>query len=279
MEEYDSAKDSVASYYAAVEAKRVAGWDAVKRDVTIGDCRLLLGDCAKIAPLLQPVDAIIADPPYLLSSTSPGTNHCFGKSLKKFDSSDYKDIVEGFDYETLFPELEKICRPFNLFCFCSNKQISQIMSYHESRSRVTTLLVWHKTNAAPFANGVWRGDIEYCVHARDNGAVFLGNAEEKKKVSEHPIVVDASHPTVKPLSIIQKYVRICSNPGQTILDPFMGSGTTGAACVKLGRKFVGIEISEDHFETAVKRITDAYNRPDMFIETARVPEPVQEAML
>lgn len=250
---------------------------AIKREVVIGNARLLLGDATEIVPLLPRVDAIIADPPYLLSSTSPGTNHCFGKSLKKFDSAAYKDIVEGFDYQALFPALETVCRPFNMFCFCSNKQISQIMAYHESRSRVTTLLVWHKTNAAPFANGVWRGDIEYCVHARDNGAVFQGNAEEKKKVSEHPIVVDSTHPTVKPLSIIQKYVRICSTPGQTVLDPFMGSGTTGASCVKLGRAFVGIEIDPVHFDTACRRIQDAYDRPDMFI-SPRAPDPVQQPL-
>ena len=250
---------------------------AIRKEVQIGDCRLLLGDAMQIAPLLGPVDAIIQDPPYELSSTSPGTNHCFGKSLKKFDSTEYKDIVSGFDHEALFPILANICQPFNIFCFCSNKQISKIMAYHEARGRITTLLVWHKVNAAPFANGVWRGDIEYCVHARDKGAVFQGSAEEKKKVSEHPIVVDAAHPTVKPRVLIDKYVRICSVPGQTILDPFMGSGTTGLSCVRLGRKFVGIEKDPAHFETARKRVQDAYDRPDLFI-SPKAPEPVQQPL-
>jgi DNA modification methylase len=68
------------------------------------------------------------------------------------------------------------------------------------------------------------------------------------------------------------------DPG-TILDPFMGSGTTGVACVKLGRKFIGIEIDPGYFETACKRIEDAYAQPDMFIEQEKAPSPKQEALL
>ena len=237
---------------------------------------LYLGDCREILPTLGKVDAVVTDPPYELSDAGPGKSH-FGMSLNKFDSSDYKDIVAGFDHAVVFGLLEGICHPFNMFCFCSNKQISELMAYHEAKGRSTSLLVWHKTNAAPFANGVWRGDIEYCIHSRDKGSVFVGNAEEKKKVSEFPIVVDSAHPTVKPLPLIAKYIRICSNVGQTVLDPYMGSGTTGIAAVKLARRFVGIEISAKHFDTSCRRIQAALDAPDMFVEP---PKPAkQEAML
>ena len=64
---------------------------------------------------------------------------------------------------------------------------------------------------------------------------------------------------------------------QTILDPFMGSGTTGVACVQLGRKFIGIEINESYFNVACRRIQDAHDRPDMFV-AAREPEPVQQPL-
>jgi DNA modification methylase len=237
---------------------------------------LYLGDCREILPTLGKVDAVVTDPPYELSEAGPGKSH-FGMSLNKFDSSDYKSIVTGFDYELVFEQVAKVCDPFNMFCFCSNKQISAQMAYHEARGRSTNLLVWHKPNAAPFANGVWRGDIEYCIHAKASGAVFVGNAQEKKKVSEFPLVVDSAHPTVKPLPLIAKYVRICSKVGQTILDPFMGSGTTGIACAKLGRRFVGIEIDPKHFETACRRIAEAAKQPDMFIESPVAPK--QEALL
>lgn len=230
----------------------------------IGNATLYLGDCRDVLPTLGPVDAVVMDPPYILSDAGPGEAHQFGKSLRKFDSEDYKAIVSGFDVEGVFGALETLCAPFNLFCFCSNKQISQLMAYHEAKGRSVTLLIWHKVNAAPFANGVWRGDIEYCVHARDKGAVFVGNAQEKKKVSEYGIVSDDAHPTVKPLPLMKKYVGICSEPGQTILDPFMGSGTTGSAAVSMGRRFIGIEREPKYFDIACKRIEDAQRQGSLF---------------
>ena len=235
--------------------------------VTIGRATLHLGDCRDILPTLPKVDAVVTDPPYVLSDSGPGESH-FGMSLNKFDGEDYKAIVSGFDFEGVFGALEAVCEPFNLFCFCSNKQISSLMAYHEARGRATTLLVWHKVNAAPFANGVWRGDIEYCIHARGKGAVFVGNAQEKKKVSEFPLVQDAAHPTVKPLGLMRKYVGICSHADQTILDPFMGSGTTGVAAVQMGRDFIGIEREPKYFDIACKRIEDAQRQKDLFIESA-----------
>ena len=237
----------------------------IKKEVIIGDCRLILGDCLEVMPTLGKVDAILTDPPYELSSASPGNSH-FGMSLSKFESDAYKNIVSGFDMDATFTQLEVLCKPFNMFCFCSNKQISGLMAYHEKRKRSTTLLIWHKINAAPFANGVWRGDIEYCIHTKDKGAVFVGNAVEKKKVTELPLVIDKAHPTVKPLPLIIKYMKICSNLEQTILDPFMGSGTTLVACAKMGRKGIGIEIDEDYFNIACKRVEEAYKQPDFLIE-------------
>ena len=241
------------------------------KEERIGGQRLLLGDCLSVMPLLGEFDAVVTDPPYELSSSSPGKAHHFGASLAKFDSQAYKAIVSGVDYTAVIDGLAAICNPFNMFCFCSNKQISKLMENCEARGYATTLLIWHKVNAAPFANGVWRGDIEYIVHSRGKGAVFQGNAIQKKKVSEAPIVVDKSHPTVKPQSIIKKYIRICSNEGQTILDPFMGSGTTLVACQKLGRMGTGIELDPEYFAIACKRVDEAARQPDMFVEPIKPP--------
>lgn len=238
----------------------------------IGDATLYLGDCYDIVPHLKSCDACIFDPPYELSSVSPGNSH-YGMSLSKFDADEYKNIVCGFDLK-IFELLERICQPFNMFCFCSNRQISKIMAYHELRNKITTLLIWHKINAAPFANGVWCGDIEYIIHARDKGAYFEGNAKEKRKVSSIATVCDLEHPTVKPLALVQKYVKICSGQGKTILDPFMGSGTTGIACIKMGRKFIGIEKDESYFALACKRMRDAYNQGFLVLD-----EPIKSKQI
>ncbi len=84
------------------------------------------------------------------------------------------------------------------------------------------------------------------------------------------------HPTQKPLELMQWCLGFLPD-ATTILDPFMGSGTTGVACVKLGRKFIGIEIDEGYFNIAVSRIEKAYAQPDLFV--GRAPEPKQEALL
>jgi len=219
----------------------------------------------------------VTDPPYELSDPCPGKSHHFGTGLSKFDSEDFKAIVSGVDYGELIGQLSGVCRPYNGFVFCSNRQISKLMRICEMNGYSTTLLVWHKTNSVPFANSVWRGDIEYCVHARGKGAVFNGGAIEHTKVTAHPIVQDAAHPTVKPMAVILKYMKICSNPGQYVLDPFLGSGTTGVACAKLGRKFVGIELEERYFDIACERISKAYDQPDMFVGQP-APRPVQAGL-
>src|SRR5690606_28959461 len=85
------------------------------------------------------------------------------------------------------------------------------------------------------------------------------------------------HPTQKPVALMQWCLTHIPT-AQTILDPFMGSGTTGVACVKMGRKFIGIEIDEGYFEIACERIRKAYAQPDMFIEAAKAEQPKRESL-
>lgn len=82
------------------------------------------------------------------------------------------------------------------------------------------------------------------------------------------------HPTQKPVGVMEWSISHTKG-AKTILDPFMGSGTTGVACVKLGRKFIGIEMESRYFDIACKRIEDAYKQPDMFVAPP-APKPVQE---
>lgn len=86
----------------------------------------------------------------------------------------------------------------------------------------------------------------------------------------------AVHPTQKPLALIKWCIKYLPPTAQTILDPFMGSGTTGVACAKMGRKFIGIEREPEYFDIACKRIEDAYKQPDLFV--APVAKPIQQTM-
>jgi DNA modification methylase len=85
------------------------------------------------------------------------------------------------------------------------------------------------------------------------------------------------HPTQKPIELMTWCLGFIPD-ATTILDPFMGSGTTLVACAKRGKQGIGIEIDEGYFDISCERIRKAYAQPDMFIETARVPEPTQEAL-
>ena len=181
-----------------------------KRKEIIGDCTLYLGDNKDLIESIE-CDAIVTDPPYVLDDSTCSHKSNVKMRLQKFKSDKYKNLTNGFDVLKLFSGLKKSCKPFNMFMFCSNSQIAELMSYCQSNFMSATLLVWHKTNAAPFANGVWRSDIEYIIHARGKGSVFQGGAVLKKKVSEFPCVIDKMHPTVKPIELIKKYIEISSN--------------------------------------------------------------------
>lgn len=132
---------------------------------------------------------------------------------------------------------------------------------------MVSVLVWHKTNTTPFANGVWRSDLEYIVHIRESGATFQGTAKEKSKIYISPTEKSKyDHPTEKPLDLIKKYIKIGSNENNIVLDPFMGSGTTANACIQLDRQFIGYEIDEKYHAVACERVERAKGNFGLFKE-------------
>ena len=103
-------------------------------------------------------------------------------------------------------------------------------------------------------------DKEYCLYFRKGGYCQPTSYESAKTVFHQPInVIDKQrypHPTIKPLNIVKTLIGNSTKPGDLILDPFMGSGTTAVACMELGRNYIGYEINEGYYETAQKRIRD-----------------------
>lgn len=204
------------------------------------------------------VDAVITDPPYELEF------HLGGQQRRAKDFTELgkniKFMSDGFEKETLNLMIQ-ICKTPNILVFCSNKQISSIMSFFESKKLSTTLLVWKKTNACPLGKGKHISDLEFVVYARGKNAPFNNEVEyfKKFKLQSSPFVNGKGrvHPAQKPLELIQNYVELHSFENQIILDPFMGSGTTGVACMNLNRKFIGIEKEEKYFNVAKERIENA----------------------
>lgn len=196
------------------------------------------------------VDLILTDPPYEISMGGSGTL----KSGRVYYRGQLDKIANGFDTETVLNECERISKKMNLFCFCSNKQITKIMGWGEKKGYSTTLLVWYKPNAIPFINNTFKSDLKFCVYIRGKGTKIKGTS---KLFTHNCGKSKYGHPTEKPLEIIEKLILTASNEGDLIFDPFMGSGTTAVACKELNRSFIGCEIESKYCEIAEKRLRKA----------------------
>jgi len=221
-------------------------------------------DCMNILPTLKDnsVDLVVIDPPYDIPNITPGSNSKLSKSLERsLKQLDESDIVGGYDIQAVNKELVRIMRGINIYIWCNKKQIPEYIDFYVNKLDCKfEILCWHKTNAMPTFNGKYLTDTEYCLYFHKEGygaqpscyddaqTYFLApiNANDKKYYK---------HPTIKPLAIIERLIRNSSQVGDTVLDCFMGSGTTGVACKDLEREFIGIEISKQWFDIAYDRIT------------------------
>jgi site-specific DNA-methyltransferase (adenine-specific) len=212
---------------------------------------LHLGDCREILPTLPKVDAVVTDPPYGIGHLWKGgfnERHGWGKA------KDESITRNEWDEKPLSVEMIRLVRE------AGNTSIIWGGNYFELPP-ARCWLIWTKPE-----RGFTLAEAELAWTNIDTVVrVFDGNRSDFGR----------EHPTQKPLDLMKWCVE--KSKAQTILDPFMGSGTTGVAAVKLGRKFIGIEIEPKYFDIARRRISDALKQPDMFIER---PKPAkQEAML
>jgi len=263
---YNAADNSAKSYALAIETMREK-LESFHR-VQIGDATLYLGDCREILPLLPKVDALVSDPPYGIGEAAgKAITRTSGLTSRLRDASKYqRDYgVSDWDDET---QDEAIAAAVKL----ARWSIVFGGNYY-NLPPTSCWLIWDKLN----------GDTDFadCEMAWTNlpKAVrrirFLWNGCMRRERD-----IAREHPTQKPVDVLKWCIEHLPDPhNKTILDPFMGSGTTGVACVKLGRKFIGIEIEPKYFEIACKRIQAAYDQPDIFIEQSKAEQPKQEALL
>ena len=245
-DDYDAADNARKCYELAIKTMREK-LESFHR-VQIGDCTLYRADCREVLPLLPKVDAVVTDPPYGLGDwNNRGSN-----AKRPFDS----DVTQRWDIGIGAEHIEAIRS-------ASEHQIIWGGNYFGNLlPRTKQMFVWNKGIRGMHFNDC---EIAWCSQFREACRVFdysPSSAEPKQ------------HPTQKPLALMRWCLGHLPN-AKTILDPFMGSGTTGVACVKLGRKFIGIEIDSGYFDIACKRIRDAYAQPDMFVEQSK-PEPPRQ---
>ncbi len=229
--------------------------------VEIGDCKLALGDCRDILPTLGPVDAVVTDPPYGIAHKA----HANGKSTgaqkrrnKAYGSATIHGDDEKFDPSHLmgFPAV--------LLWGANHFAQSLPRGRWLAWNKLGTLEPWDSFSDVEFA---W-------LNTRGSDRIFSllwkGLAQGEKLGGG-----ERFHPTMKPIRLMEWCLGFLPD-AKTVADPYMGSGTTGVACVNLGRSFIGIEREPSYFDIACRRIEEAYRQPRLFAEP--VSKPVQETL-
>jgi site-specific DNA-methyltransferase (adenine-specific) len=241
---------------------------------------LYLGNCREILPTLGKVDAVVTDPPYvgLVGGEDKGVFGGVGKRTIGQDISVGDPWNATWEWAPLAWDVVR----FGLIVFCGNRGIAETERAFPD-AKVICTLTWHKVNAPPTGKNLPSYTTEHVVGLNkmpgikwdrlsstliDVPGLAAGCFASERILGEGG---KSAHPTQKPIDVMRPLVEVCDG---MILDPFMGSGTTGVAAVKLGRKFIGIEIEPKYFDIARRRISEELARPRLPIEPP--PPPVKQ---
>jgi len=229
---------------------------------------LYLGDCLDVMADIPTgsVDAVVTDPPYKTNAEWQGGHVTASPSMARRTGHDWQTT-----YEWLVEAARILKRGGQWYAFTNREDISYLLEAAGRCGLVTIrMLVWIKSNPRPsIPRRIFRNTAEMVMWGTTGGAPnYFGAVDQKDALAVDTLPIcggheRTEHPTQKPLRLIERYVRIGCPPDGTVLDPFMGSGTTGVACVQTGRNFIGIEIDPTYFAIAEKRIKEAQMQPTL----------------
>jgi len=204
------------------------------------------GDCREVLPSLDSVDLVLTDPPYGMNWNTDSTRFSGGETPAARGRGVKWNPVHG-DSEPFDPT------PFLIF----PKVLMFGANHYAQKLPVGTTLVWVKRDKF----GSFLSDAEIIWMKGGHGVYCFRDFSMNGRGANFPNY----HPTLKPVSVMEWCVGKADIPADNvILDPFMGSGTTGVACANLGRKFIGIEIEPKYFDVACERIEAAYAQGRLF---------------
>lgn len=236
---------------------------------------LYCGDCREILPTLKDVDLIATDPPYEADAHRQdrkitGRNRT-GLPQQAFSFGPIDSIRDE-----IAVKMTEVCIGWVLaFCMAEGVGLWK-QSFEAAGAKYKRAMIWLKPDAMPQYNGEGPAAgyesivAAWCGNGRSqwNGGGRVGTFTHNKNTGgKH------EHETQKPVPLMAELITLFSNRGNLVCDPFMGSGTTGVAAVKLDRRFIGIEADPRYFDIACRRVTAALREPDMFIERPKIPAP------
>jgi DNA modification methylase len=241
----------------------------ILKEERIGGQRLILGDCIAVMSEISGTEAMITDPPY-----SSGGFQESGKSVgsigTRSGASIAGDTLSTRGYLRLMKSVFRATRADEFFVFTDWRMwLNTFDAMEDGYIRVRNMLVWDKKQ---MGMGLpWRNQHELIAYGKRSPASNVTGAAGN--VLQFPRSGNEHHPTEKPVGLIMELLK--NSYAQTILDPFMGSGTTLVACQRMGRNGTGIELDPEYFAIACKRVDEASRQPDLLIDPPK-PQPVQE---
>ncbi len=249
-----------------------------KRKEEIGGATLYLGDSLEIIPELEPVDHILQDPPY---------EDELHKAIGRIRRSDGQEMIQSLGFDGVNSDREAIAK------VCVEKSKGWVIMFtlaegvrawrddlQAAGAKWDTTCFWIKPDSTPRMNGQGPARGAECFVTCWAGKGHRSwNGGGKRGIYTHLVNKDrqGEHPTEKPISLMSEIITDFTKPGQIILDGFLGSGSTGVACIKTGRKFIGIERDPKWFDLSCRRIEQAYKQPDFFV-AEHIPKHVQPSM-
>ena len=225
--------------------------------------KLIHGDCLEEMDKLiaegVKVDCICTDPPYkiITGGTQDGANSKRPTGIMTKNKELMKSIPKFDRWLSRCYELAK--EDTQHYFMVNFKNLYKLMGCVEKAGfNIQNLLVWEKNNCTP--SQYYMKNCEYVIFARKGKARYINNIGGSKTAHKFNNICGSKvHPTEKPIELMEFYIANSTNKGDTILDPFMGSCSTGVACMNTGRKFIGIEKDENYFKIAEKRIEEMNN--------------------
>lgn len=232
---------------------------AIKRDIMIGPCRMILGDCIEVLPQLEEkADMAATDPPYLIGSGGGGTE-VMGGIFSHAEYNNSGELMEIVPWDQMGGPIYRALKDdAEIYVMANDKNIFAAHGgFTGSGFKFHNLLTWDKVRATrnrwfmknlEFTLFLWKGSASV-INAPGSKQLFLYTENAPR---------NTGHPTEKPVELLVHYIKNSSNQGDLVLDPFSGSGTTMVACIKTGRRGIGIEKNLEYYEAACERVRQEF---------------------
>ena len=222
------------------------------------EIKLMQGDCLELLGCIPAgsVDLVVTDPPYrLVPGGCTNKTEKDGIFCRENASSGKLFQYNDLPFSAWLPDVYRVLKPgTHCYIFINGRNLVGLQAEAEKAGfQFVNLLVWKKQNKT--ASRCYMNQLEFILMLRKGRAKSINNKGTSNCLEVKNIIGTKNHPTEKPVELMQILVENSSQPGETVLDPFMGTGATGVACVVTGRRFIGMELDRDYFQIAKKRIS------------------------